>query len=80
LAGLVDRYESKELKDYLSSLIKKIDNRISAGVPITERPRIYAVSKGTVKKSAIVFAISLMISIFAAFLCEGIRKSQIPAS
>jgi len=77
LAGLVDRYESKELKDYLSSLIKKIGNRISASVPITERPKIYAVSKGTVKKSAIVFAISLMISIFAAFLCEGVRKSQV---
>jgi len=79
LAGLVDRYESKELKDYLSSLIKKIENRISASVPITERPKIYAVSKGTVKKSAIVFVASLMISIFAAFLCEGIQKSQIPA-
>ena len=80
LAGLVDRYESKELKDYLSSLIKKIENRISACVPITERPKIYAVSKGTVKKSAIVFVASLMISIFAAFLCEGIQKSRIPAS
>jgi hypothetical protein len=80
LAGLVDKYESKELKDYLSSLIKKIDNRISASAPITERPKIYAVSKGTVKKSAIVFVASLMISIFAAFLCEGIQKSRIPAS
>ena len=80
LSGLVDRYESKELKDYLSSLIKQIENRISAGVPTTESPRIYAVSKGTVKKSAIVFAISLMISVFAAFLCEGVRKSQVRAS
>jgi len=80
LAGLVDRYENKELKDYLSSLVKKVENRISASVPITERPKIYAVSKGTVKKSAIVFVISLMISIFAAFLCEGSQKSQIPAS
>ena len=80
LSGLVDRYEGKELKDYLSSLIKQIENRISAGVPITESPKIYAVSKGTVKKSAIVFAISLMMSVFAAFLCEGVRKSQVRAS
>ena len=77
LTGLVDSYNNKkELKDYLNSYIKKIENRISISGPVTEKPKVYAVAKGTVKRSGIVFAVSLMISIFAAFLLESIRKSQ----
>lgn len=75
LTGLVDSYKKKELKDHLSSYIKIIANRISVSAPVTERPRVYAVSRGTAKKSAIVFAISLMISVFVVFLLEGIQKS-----
>jgi len=80
LTGLVDSHKKKELKEHLSSYIKKIANRISVSAPVTERPRVYAVSSGTAKKSSIVFAISLMISIFAAFLLEGVPKSQAQAS
>ena len=76
LTDSVDNCNSRELKDYLNSYIKKIENRISASAPVTEKPKIYAISKGTAKKSAIVFAISLMISVFAAFLLEGLEKSQ----
>lgn len=42
-------------------------------------PKLYPVPKGTVKKSAIVFAISLMIVIFSAFLSEGMEKSRVRA-
>jgi hypothetical protein len=74
VSGLLDSYNDKELKDYLNLLLKKLDNRISTGVPITERPEVYPVGKGTVKKSVIVLMISLMISVFAAFLLEGLKK------
>jgi hypothetical protein len=80
LTNVVKDYKDKELVDYLNSYIKKIENRISASAPVTENPKIYAVARGTVKKSAIVFAILLMISVFAAFLLEGIQKSQAQTS
>ena len=80
LTELVDSYKDKELKSYLSSYIKKIENRISASAPVTGKPSVSAVAKGTAKKSGIVLAISLMISVFAAFLLEGIQKSQAQAS
>jgi len=76
LTALVNSYESKELKSYLNSYIKRIENRISASAPVTGKPSVSAVARGTAKKSGIVLAISLMISIFAAFLLEGIQKSQ----
>ena len=79
LSDLVGSSNNGELKDYLNSYIKRIENRISASAPVTGRPKVYGVPKGTAKKSAIVFAISLMISIFAAFLLEGIQKSQTQA-
>ena len=75
LTDLVNSYESKELKGYLNSYIKRIENRISASAPVTGKPSVSAVAKGTAKKSTFVFAISSMISVFAAFLLEGIQKS-----
>jgi len=80
LIDLIDSYENRELKDYLNSYIKKIENRISISAPVTGKPSISAVAKGTVKKSAIVFVIALMLSVFAAFLIEGIQKSRAQAS
>jgi len=80
LIKLIDDYEAEELKDYLKSYIKKIENRIAASVPITENPTIYPVAKGTVKKSAIVFVIALMLSVFVAFLLESLKKSQVQTS
>ena len=70
------KIEKEELKDYLNSYIKKIENRIAVNIPVIENPKVYPVAKGTVKKSAIVFAIALMISVFAAFLLEGLKKSK----
>lgn len=80
LTELIGSYEAEELKDYLSSYIKRIENRIAASVPVTENPGTYAVSKGTAKKSAIVFAVALMMSVFVALLLEGLKKSQAQAS
>ena len=60
----------------LASYIKKIENRISAGVPVSENPKICSIAKGTTKKIAIVFAIALMLSVFVAFLLEGLKQNK----
>jgi hypothetical protein len=77
LTKLIDDYESEELKDYLASYIKGIENRISTSVPISESPTISPVAKGTAKKSAVVFSIFLMISVFAVFLLEGLKQNEL---
>jgi hypothetical protein len=74
LTGLVAGYEKPQLKDYLNSYIRKIENRISTSKPITEKPQIHPIAKRTVKKSGIVFVIAFMIAVFAAFLREGLEK------
>jgi hypothetical protein len=80
LTGLAAGYEKPQLKDYLSSYVRKIENRISASKPITEKPQINPIAKGTVKKSGKVFVISLMIAVFVAFLLEGLKKGQVKTS
>jgi hypothetical protein len=75
LQSLADKCEAKELKDYVNSYARQTENRISAGVPATEGPKVYPVPKGTAKKSAMVLLVCLMISVFAAFLIEGLQKS-----
>lgn len=74
LTDLADEYDNKGLRNYLSSYIKEIEDGISASTPVTETPEISAIAKGTVKKSAIVFIISLMISVPVAFSLEGSLK------
>ena len=64
------------LKGYLNSYIKRIKNGISVSAPVSENPKISSIAKGTVKKSTIVFAIALMISVFAAFLLEGFKQNK----
>jgi len=66
-----------QLLDYLKAYTKRIENKIANVIPLVERPKVYPVAKGTIKKSAIVFAIALMLSMFVAFLLEGLEKSQV---
>ena len=80
LTNIASDYEDEELIGYLNAYIKKIENTISINIPIVEEPRVYLVPKGAVKKAAIVFAVLLMITTFAAFLLEGIQKSQAQSS
>jgi len=70
----------QQLLDYLKAYIKRIENKIANLIPLVEKPKVYPVAKGTVKKSAIVFTICLMVSVFVAFLLEGLKKSQVQAS
>lgn len=77
LDNIVNDYKDKELIDYLNGYIKKIENKMSNTVPLIEKPKLYPVAKGTVKKSAIAFAIAFMLSVFAAFLSEGLRQNKV---
>lgn len=78
---LAEYNENKEqLLDYLKAYIKRIENKIANAIPLVERPKIYPFAKGTLKKGAIVFVVAFMLSAFAAFLMEGLKKSQVQAS
>jgi hypothetical protein len=80
LNNTLEVYKDQELLDYLNAYIKRIENKIANVIPLVERPKVYPIAKGTAKKSAIVFAIALMLSVFIAFLLEGLKKSQARAS
>jgi LPS O-antigen subunit length determinant protein (WzzB/FepE family) len=80
LSDLVDTYPNNNLKDYLASYIKRIENRISVSVPASENPEISSIAKGITKKSVIVFIVALMMSVSAGFLMEGLQKSKTHAS
>jgi len=65
------------LLGYLKAYIKRIENKIANATPLVEKPKVYPVAKGTVKKSAIVFVTALMLSAFTAFLLEGLEKTKL---
>ncbi len=71
-------YESSELRDYLSAYVKRIENIMSAGTPIVEKPGISPVPKGSLKKTGIAFVALLMMTTFGAFLLEAAPKSRKP--
>lgn len=77
LVELAGSSEKQPLKDYLNSYIRRIENRMSANKPVTEKPEICPIARKTVKKSALVFAVALMLSVFVAFLLEGCRENQL---
>jgi hypothetical protein len=77
LAGYKD---NAQIADYLNAYIKRIENKIATTAPLVEKPNVYSIAKGIVKKSGMVLAVSLMISVFAAFLWEGFRKNGNPIS
>ena len=80
LNDILNNYEDKELIDYLNAYIKKIENVISTNTPVVEKPRISSIDKSANKKSAVVFAVLLMITTLIAFLSEAVKNSQPPAS
>ncbi|MHC4585583.1 MAG: hypothetical protein ACYS3N_13710 [Planctomycetota bacterium] len=80
LTDMIVNYRDKQLIDYLNAYIKATENVISTNTPVVERPSIYPVPKGTVKKSAVSFVSFLMIALFAAFLLEAIQRKQAPTS
>lgn len=76
VSALAEYKDSVQIADYLGSYIKRLENKMANNIPITDKPRIYPVAKGTVKNSSIVFVIAFMVSVFAAFLREGLEKHK----
>jgi hypothetical protein len=79
LVNVAGEYKDKEMTDYLNAYIKKTENTMSENTSIIDKPNIYPVSKGTIKYSFIVFAISLILTTFAAFLLEALKEGQVRA-
>jgi len=80
LTAILGDYEGKELMYYLNAYIKRIEKAMFVNTPIVEKPRIYPVPKGSLKKTGVVFVALLMIATFLAFLLEADQKSKAPAS
>lgn len=78
--NLLQESNDIEPADYLNSYINRLENRMSASVPVTDRPEIIVMSKKIAKKTTIAFLITLAVSVFVAFLLEGIQKSKLEAS
>ncbi len=74
LSDLAGSSEETEVKGYLSAYIKELENRMLSRVPVTDTPKTYSLGRGTVKKSCIAFVMFLMVSVFAAFLREGVCR------
>ena len=80
LVGLLEDYKDREIADYLKSYIKRVENIIMlADRAVTKNPQVRLVSKLTLKKTAIVFVILLIVSVFAIFLLESIKRNQAQA-
>ena len=76
LADLIGEIEQQELKDYLASYIKKLENRISVSAPVLQTPKITSVAKDASRKSALAFIVALACSVFLAFLIESVQKHK----
>jgi hypothetical protein len=80
LADMTSDYTEKQSTDYLNAYKKRIEDMMSANTPVVEKPGVYPIPKGTVKKSAVSFGAFLVIAMFAAFLLEAVQQRQAPNS
>jgi hypothetical protein len=76
LLATLNEYKDAKSIDYLNAYIKHIENKMADALPLIEKPKIIPVTKNTRKKAAIVFTAGLILSVFAAFLMEGVEKSR----
>jgi hypothetical protein len=81
LTDLAGQYKDRELADYLSAYIKRIENVISRNTPVVEKPSVNFIPRRSAKnRSTIVFVSFLVITTFAAFLIETVQKRKKPDS
>ncbi len=74
VSDLHGRTEKTEVKDDLTAYIKRLENRMLSRVPVTDTPKTHSLGKGTVKKTGTAFVMFLIVSVFATFLREGVRR------
>lgn len=76
LIDQINETEKQELKDYLSSYLKRIENRISASAPVSDNPAISPMPKGLARKLSMTFATAFVLSIIASFLLNSINQRK----
>jgi hypothetical protein len=69
--------KTPHLQDYLAAYIKHIENKMAISVPVIEYPIILVLSKGIGTKTGLVFIVAILLSIFGAFLREGIQRRKL---
>lgn len=67
LTGLLSSTEKPQLKDYLSSYARTIENKISASKSVSERSKIISLNQGIAKKLSFVFSACLALSMLISF-------------
>jgi hypothetical protein len=75
LINLKGDYQNTEFENYLNSYINKMENAITAYTALIENPKVDVVSKNILKKSAIVFLLLFIMTMFLTFLLEAVRKN-----
>jgi len=76
VASAVKNYQEPELVDYLRAYQKRLENSVSTYVPVVEKPLVRCVSKGTLEKTSLVFVVTLLLAVLAAFVAEGLQRSS----
>jgi len=80
LSACLNDADKTEVKAYVSSLIKTVENETSLSMPVTENPATEEVSKQLKQKTSVVFMTCLFLSVFAAFLVEGVQRRRAAAA
>jgi len=75
LAGYTE--EMQHVRDSLAAYVKHIENEMAAVVPVVDKPAVHAVARRMVIRTGLVFAIACLLSIFAAFMGEGLRRKRL---
>jgi hypothetical protein len=76
LTRLKNEYQDNDILDYLSAYIKYVENKMDAFTPLIEKPKTYILSREPVKTIGFVLIIAFFLSVFAAFVREGLEKSR----
>lgn len=77
LMKLLTESEGERLSHFLRGYIQKTENLISNIVPVNRRVKITVLHNSPARKCAIVFVVSLMISLFTAFLLESVQNVKV---
>jgi len=80
VASAVKNYQEPELVDYINAYQKRLENFLLTYIPVVEKPLVQRVPKGTVAKTSLVFVVTLLLAVLAAFVVEGLQSSSSKAA
>jgi len=71
--------DAPHVQDHLRAYIKRIENTMTTAIPLMDSPMVYALEKGVLKKTALVLVVAFILSLFGAFLREGLQQRKLSA-